>query len=290
MFIAETVTAARSVIRDARRDGLRVGLVPTMGALHAGHVSLITEARRRCDQVVVSIFVNRSQFSPGEDFDAYPRDIDTDLDVCRSAGSDWVFVPSVEQMDQAQPLKTVSVTGLTDHLCGAHRPGHFDGVTTIVAKLLNIIPADLAFFGEKDYQQLVVVRRMVADLHIETTIVACPTVRDTDGLALSSRNAYLGPAERQRAVSLSAALFEARDRIRAGEHDSIPIVSGIRRRIESALGGPLTSSRIDYVEIVDPVTLESVGSISGPVRICLAVRIGDCRLIDNVAADPDDHP
>ncbi len=318
MFVVETVDAARGAVCEAQHRGLKVGLVPTMGAFHAGHMSLMEEARRRCGHVAVTIFVNPTQFVPGEDFDAYPRTLETDLEACKRAGVDTVFTPSTDEMYRAGATTKVSVAGLTDGLCGARRPGHFDGVTTIVAKLFNILPADVAFFGEKDYQQLVVIRRMVADLDIPIEIVACPTVREADGLAMSSRNAYLSPAQRAQAVALSAALFEARDGIRAGERDPRPLVQGIRDRIESALSEPgcpqpgqpvgrafrdepsecrakpdrrsqktaRFKSTIEYVEIVNPETLEPLRSITGPYRICLAVRIGDCRLIDNIAADP----
>jgi len=253
-----------------------------MGAFHAGHLSLVDEARRRCDHVAVTIFVNPTQFVPGEDFEAYPRTLETDLRACEQAGADLVFAPSLEEMYRPNAMTKVSVAGLTKGLCGAARPGHFDGVTTVVAKLFNILPADMAFFGEKDYQQLVVIRRMVTDLDIPIEIVACPTVREPDGLAMSSRNAYLSPPQRAQAVVLSAALFDAGDRIGAGQRDAKELVQRIRDRIESA--GPCA---IDYVEIVDPETLEPVRSITAPVRICLAVRIGECRLIDNVGADPD---
>lgn len=287
----KTVVEAREGVRAAQRAGQRVGLVPTMGALHEGHASLMRAARRDCGFVVVTLFVNPTQFAPGEDFNRYPRTLERDLDLLRAEGVSAVFVPEVAEMyprdaqtcggraSSPAAATVVHVSGLTAGLCGPLRPGHFDGVATIVTKLLNALPADAAYFGEKDYQQLQVVRRLVRDLNMPIDIVGCPTVREPDGLALSSRNAYLSPADRAQAVCLSAALFEARRRIAAGERGTATIVEGIRRRILAA--GPAV---IQYVEIVDPRTLHPVDRIHGEVRIILAVLIGNCRLIDNVAA------
>lgn len=279
MRIVKQVGPARAAVMEARRRGSLVGFVPTMGALHAGHVSLMQAARESCGCVVVSIFVNPTQFGPGEDFQAYPRNLQTDLDICRGADVDMVFAPPVEEVYPPGAATTVHVAGLTEGLCGPHRPGHFDGVATVVTKLFNIIPADRAFFGEKDFQQLKVIERLAFDLNCGVQIVACPSVREADGLAMSSRNAYLSAAERRQAASLSAALFEARDQIAAGQRDAAALVESVRHRIENA--GPC---RIDYVEIVDPHTLAPVRIVAGPVRICLAVRIGRTRLIDNVGA------
>ncbi len=270
----------RQAVRAIQRIGGTVALVPTMGALHDGHLSLIRAAKARCSHVAVTIFVNPTQFAPTDDFAAYPRPLQADLDACKRAGSDIVFVPTVEAMYPAGTKTTVHVSELTDVLCGPLRPGHFDGVATVVTKLFQILPADAAFFGEKDYQQLTVIRQMVRDLDIPIEIVGCPTVREPDGLAMSSRNAYLTPAQRNQATWLSRALFNAVDRIREGDRDVAALVARIREEIISA--GP---SRIEYIEIVDAATLDRLSTVDRPARICLAVRIGACRLIDNVAVD-----
>ncbi len=281
MLVLSEIQESHDLVMQLRRDGKSVGLVPTMGALHEGHLSLIREARRQCDAVAVTIFVNPLQFGPNEDLDAYPKTLDADLALCEKAGVHLVFIPTRETMYPDEKLTAVHVRSLSDGLCGASRPGHFDGVTTVVAKLFNILPTDRAFFGEKDYQQLQVIRRMVADLNIQTEIVECPIIREDDGLALSSRNAYLSQSERVQASALSRALFRATDLVAAGEQNSQAIISRIRDIVTKA--GPAT---IDYVECVDVNSLASVDTIDRPARICLAVRIGNCRLIDNVPVDP----
>jgi pantoate--beta-alanine ligase len=280
MNVFTTIAECRKVVRSARQSGETIGLVPTMGALHDGHLSLIRAARRRCRRVAVTIFVNPTQFAAGEDFDAYPRMLDDDLRKCEAAGTDFVFAPGVQTMYDEDPKTTVHVAGLTDGLCGPHRPGHFDGVATVVNKLFNILPADAAFFGEKDFQQLMVIRRMVRDLNIPIEIVGCPTVRETDGLAMSSRNAYLSPDHRRQATSLSRAMFAAHDCIAQGERNVAALVAELRKTILS--DGP---ANIDYIEIVDAESLEPLSAVDRPARICLAVRIGATRLIDNVAVD-----
>ncbi len=282
MKVFNEIEACYGAVRDVQRRGGRVGLVPTMGALHEGHVSLIEAARRRSDSVAVTIFVNPTQFGPNEDFEKYPSDTEADLAACEASGADIVFTPSVETLYPRGFETTIHVSGLTEGLCGAHRPGHFDGVTTIVAKLLNILPADEAFFGEKDYQQLLVIRRMVRDLNLPVEIAACPIVREKDGLACSSRNRYLSPSERSQAAVLSRALFSARDRIAAGHKRVKELVTRIRAEILTA--GP---AKIDYVEIVDAETLDSLTEVDRPARIVLAARIGPCRLIDNVDVNED---
>jgi pantoate--beta-alanine ligase len=229
--------------------------------------------------VAVSIFVNPTQFVAGEDYQAYPRTLEGDVRTCEAAGVDLLFHPDVETMYPADAQTTVHVAGVTKGLCGPHRPGHFDGVATICAKLFNIIPADMVFFGEKDYQQMVMSRQMVRDLNLPIEVVSCPTVRESDGLAMSSRNAYLSAEERKQAVSLSRSLFAAVERIAAGERDATRITGAIRNEILAA--GP---AEIEYVEVVDPDSLDPLKVVDGAVRICLAVRIGSCRLIDNVAA------
>lgn len=266
-----------------------IGFVPTMGALHAGHVSLIRAARERGDAVVVSIFVNPTQFGPGEDYASYPRPIERDLEVCRAEGAAAVFSPSAEEMYPAmaarggdgsgahRALTSVHVSSLTERLCGASRPGHFDGVTLVVAKLFNIISADRAYFGQKDAQQAAVIRRMVADLNMPVEIVVCPIVREADGLAMSSRNAYLSESQRKQARSIFAGLKRAKASVEAGERRVDALRSVVRDTILSA--GPC---EIDYVEIVDPETLEPRSEFASPSFIAVAVRIGPARLIDNV--------
>jgi len=295
MQVHTDIDTCRNAVRAFQRAGHTFGLVPTMGALHEGHRSLIRAAKARCARVAVTIFVNPTQFGPAEDFAAYPRPLEADLGACEQAGADIVFTPTVETMYpgtmypgarfpgarfQSRTSTTVHVSGLTDVLCGPLRPGHFDGVATVVAKLFQILPADAAFFGEKDYQQLAVIRQMVRDLNIPVEIVGCPTLREPDGLAISSRNAYLNPAQRRQAGSLSRALFAAVDRVRRGERNVAALVGGIREEILSA--GP---ARIEYVDVVDADTLALLSIVDRPARICLAVRLGSCRLIDNVGVD-----
>jgi len=280
MNVFTDIDPCRQAVRAVQQAGGTVGLVPTMGALHEGHLSLIRAAKVRCTRVAVSIFVNPTQFGPAEDFAAYPRPLEADLAACERAGVDWVFTPTVETMYPSGAKTTVHVRGVTDVLCGPLRPGHFDGVATVVAKLFQILPADAAFFGEKDYQQLTVIRQMVRNLNIPVEIVGCPTLREPDGLAMSSRNAYLGANERRQAACLSRALFAAVDRVRRGERTVPAILGEICGTILAA--GPAT---IDYIDLVDAETLERLATVDRPARICLAVRIGSCRLIDNVRVD-----
>ncbi len=276
----ETLAEVREYLRPYRLAGKQIGLVPTMGALHEGHRSLMRAARGGCDQVVVSIFVNPTQFGPGEDFDKYPRTFDADWAACQAEGVDAVFCPPVSEMYPGDSVTWVTVKRLTEGLCGAHRPGHFDGVTTVVAKLFNIVQPDVAYFGQKDAQQATVIRRMVNDLLWPLQIVVCPTVREADGLAMSSRNAYLSPADRRQALSLSASLFWARDQILAGRRVVPDLAAEMRRRIEAA--GPCS---IDYVEIVDADELTPLEVVRGRCLVAVAVRIGGTRLIDNVVVD-----
>lgn len=277
-FAIADLDACRRAVRAFQLGGESVGLVPTMGALHAGHLSLVRAARAKCRRVAVTIFVNPTQFAPHEDFSAYPRPLENDLDLCRAAGVDLVFTPSVEAMYPPGACTTIHVAGVSDGLCGPFRPGHFDGVATVVAKLFHLLPADVAFFGEKDYQQLQVIRRMVRDLNLPTEIVGCPTLREPDGLAMSSRNVYLTPEQRKQATSLSQALFAAVEEVRQGQRDAATITRRIRATIESA-----SPAKIEYVDVVDAESLAVLKSIDRPARVCLAVRIGNCRLIDNVA-------
>ena len=280
MLVLADIQEARQTVRGMQARGESVGLVPTMGALHAGHLSLIEAAKQRCDRVAVSIFVNPTQFGPNEDFQRYPRPMEADLDACRRSGVDAVFTPAAEAMYPDSPLTVVQVESMSKGLCGAFRPGHFAGVATVVAKLFNISQADLAFFGEKDYQQLAIIRRMVRDLNMPIEIVGCPTVREPDGLALSSRNIYLSTAERARATCLSRSLFAAQNRVANGERRSAVLSKEIRAGILAA--GEVV---IEYVEVVDAESLTPIETINRPARICLAVRIGATRLIDNVGVE-----
>ena len=280
MLTTTTVDQVRQAVKQARTDGLRIGLVPTMGHLHEGHLSLIRAARLDCPYIVVSIFVNPTQFVAGDDYQTYPRTPETDLDACHTENVDLVFAPNAEQMYHHQPLTTVQVAKLTETLCGAHRPGHFDGVTTVVAKLFNIVQPDAAYFGQKDAQQVVEIKKMAADLFFPVQIVVCPTVRGPDGLALSSRNDYLSDREREQAASLNAALQAAADQIAQGQRATDKLIALMRNRI------PSVGCWIDYVAIVHPETLEPVEQITGPVLLAIAVRIGQARLIDNILAAP----
>jgi pantoate--beta-alanine ligase len=273
----ERIPEVRERVGEARDRSTRVGLVPTMGALHEGHAALIQAARAENGCVVVSIFVNPTQFGPAEDFTKYPRPVKEDLALCRREGVDVVFTPAPEEMYPAGFATTVRVAGLSEKMCGAFRPGHFDGVCTVVAKLLAIVQPDAAYFGEKDAQQLAIVRRMAADLILPVEIRGCPLVREPDGLAMSSRNAYLSPGERQRALVLSAALAEARRRIQAGERDAARIRDLVRQRLNKADG-----VEVQYAVVVDPDTLADLDRIRTQVLVALAARVGATRLIDNV--------
>jgi pantoate--beta-alanine ligase len=254
-----------------------VGLVPTMGFLHEGHLSLVRAARAECETVVVSIFVNPTQFGPGEDFERYPRDEENDLALLRDAGVDAVFVPAAEEMYPPGFAEWVEVRGpLTERLEGEHRPGHFRGVTTVVARLFRIVRPDRAYFGRKDAQQLAVIRRMTADLSLSVEVVGLATVREPDGLAMSSRNVYLSPEERERALVISRALGEAERMVAAGERDAGVVRECVRRALE------LAGVVVDYVSVSDEETFEEVERVEGAVLLLAAGRVGGTRLIDNV--------
>ncbi len=283
MIRATTGPELHAALQGVRDAGGAIGFVPTMGALHHGHASLIETARRQCEAVVVSIFVNPRQFGPGEDFTNYPRPIEADLALCSDLDVDVAFVPTVEVMYPAGSETVVRVPELSRHLCGAARQGHFDGVATVVARLFGLVRPHRAYFGEKDHQQLKIIERMTGDLAIGVDIVPCPTVRESDGLAVSSRNAYLGNSERKQAASLHSAMMSALTAVRSGERSVTLLVDMIRREITAA--GPCD---IDYISIVDSETLADIDTIGGHARICLAVRIGSARLIDNVAVDAPD--
>lgn len=278
--VVKTAQAVRRAVRQARAAGQRIGFVPTMGALHAGHLSLIRAARLDCPYVVVSVFVNPTQFAPGEDYHSYPRSFQADQAACQAEHVNLLFAPDVHEVYGPAPRTTVHVAKLTEPLCGRHRTGHFDGVTTVVAKLFNIVQPDLAYFGQKDAQQALVVKKMTADLFFPIQIVVCPTVRDPDGLALSSRNVCLSPQQRTQATCLYAALNDAARQIAQGQRDPAALINLMRARITAA--GP---SAIDYISIVHPETLQPVNRVTGPVLLALAVRVGQTRLIDNLQLD-----
>jgi pantoate--beta-alanine ligase len=269
---------ARAAAAELKRSG-SLALVPTMGALHAGHMALIEEAKRRAGRVAATIFVNPMQFGPGEDLDRYPRQESQDVEVLERAGCDLLWLPSVETIYADGFATQVSVTGLSDRWEGEARPGHFDGVATVVAKLLIAIAPDCALFGEKDFQQLAVIRRLASDLGLGAEIVAVPTVRDEDGLALSSRNAYLSSDERKRALALPQGLAAARDAIVAGTSVDEALADA-RAGLEAAGFGP-----VDYMALVDSSTLQPLDRPSGQMRLIAAARIGSTRLIDNVAIE-----
>ncbi len=285
MEVTREIAAARAAVAAARRSGRRIGFVPTMGALHAGHLSLVEAAKHDATYVVVSIFVNPTQFGPQEDFARYPREEAGDLRKCEQSGADLVFIPAVTEMYPAGGgLSAVHVARLTETLCGPIRPGHFDGVATVVGKLFNIVQPDRAYFGQKDAQQLAVIRRMSRDLDWPIEVVGCPTMREPDGLALSSRNAYLSADERQRATALYRALLAAQERIQGGERDAQAVTAAMRRVLAEA-----EPAQIDYAAVADPDTMQLVTCIEGPVLVAVAVRIGPTRLIDNVLVDPADR-
>ena len=277
----ETIGSLREQLQSCRRVGRRIGLVPTMGALHAGHMSLVGAARRQCDVVVLSIFVNPTQFGPNEDLARYPRTVQQDLHLCRQGGVDMVFMPSVNEMYPQPPVTQVNVPALAGRLCGLHRPGHFAGVCLVVAKLFNIVGPDVAFFGAKDFQQSAVIRRMVQDLDMPLRVEVCPTIRESDGLAISSRNAYLSPANRQAAPALYEALQQAAEAIRRTRPSASQVITTIRQHLASRLG----EHEVDYVSVVNPDTLEDVEKAEPPVLVAMAVRLGQTRLIDNILVE-----
>jgi pantoate--beta-alanine ligase len=277
MIVLSQSDEARQWVRSAQSSGERVGVVPTMGALHAGHVSLVTAALADCGHAIATVFVNPTQFGPGEDFERYPRDLDGDLEKLAAAGTSAVFAPAVEVLYPAGAETTVDVGSVALPFEGAIRPTHFRGVATVVAKLLAIVPADRAYFGQKDYQQTVVVRRLARDLCLPTEVVVCPTVREPDGLAMSSRNAYLSPDERERALCLSRALRTIERLVSEGERDARTLRDAGVAVIESTPGVEL-----QYLELLRDGTVDKVERIDGPTVAVVAARVGATRLIDNV--------
>lgn len=275
--VVEGIDAIRQEVAAARRQGARIGLVPTMGALHAGHLSLIQAARRSSDLVIVSLFVNPTQFGPNEDFQQYPRTFQTDLDACRGAGVDFIFNPAPEAIYPNDFDTFARVAGLSDVLEGKFRPGHFQGVATVVLKLLNIVAPDAAFFGQKDFQQQLIVRRMCVDLNVPCEIRVCPTIREPDGLALSSRNVFLSVEERTAALALSRCLARARDLLQQGEMDLVAIRQDMDRTLRTS---PLVAP--EYATLGDPETLEELTTARPRIVALVAARVGRTRLIDNL--------
>lgn len=276
MNIFNRADEVRQQVKDWKKQGLSVGFVPTMGYLHEGHRSLMEAARKENDRVVVSIFVNPMQFGPSEDLESYPRDLEKDAALCREVGVDLIFHPQPEEMYPEGFCSYVDMNGLTTELCGKTRPTHFRGVQTVVLKLFHIVTPDNAYFGQKDAQQLAVIRRMVRDLNVDVTIHGCPIVREADGLAKSSRNTYLNEEERRAALILSKSLDVGKQLVDEGERDAAALKAAIRRNLETE---PL--ARVDYVEVVDFDTITPVETIKGTTLVALAVYIGKTRLIDN---------
>ena len=278
MELAKTIKSVRSWVNVARSKGKKIGFVPTMGALHIGHISLIEAARKNTDFVVVSIFVNPTQFGPGEDFEKYPRPFDTDLEICKKAGADVVFAPSAKEMYPMENMTWVNVEKLTTPLCGSFRPGHFRGVATVCTKLFNIVAPDIAFFGQKDAQQAAVIKKMAADLNMPIEIVVCPTVREKGGLAISSRNRYLTAKGKKDAASIYKSLLKCEQMVKQGIRETEPIIAQMRKILS-----PVSS--IEYISIVDVQTLETIDKIAGTAIAAVAVKIGSTRLIDNILID-----
>ena len=277
-----TIAEMHALTRATRRRGARIGLVPTMGALHEGHLSLVRAAKAKSDFVVTTNFVNPTQFGPQEDFAKYPRNFERDCVLLENEGVDVVFAPSVEEMYPAGASATwVVVDGLSERLCGRSRPGHFRGVTTVVAKLFDIVVPDVAFFGQKDAAQVANIRKMVRDLNMPVAIEVCPIVREPDGLALSSRNAYLSPDERKRALVLSRSLARARELFDSGERSSAGLIAAAKQEFAREPGASL-----DYFEVVDPDTLEPETAITKPTLVAVAAFVGHTRLIDNMVLEP----
>ena len=273
----ETIIGMKAACRAVSRAGKRLGLVPTMGALHEGHLSLVRESKAQCDVTAASIFVNPLQFGPTEDFAKYPRTLERDAAMLQELGVDLLFVPAVAEMYPQGAKTSIEVADLSSRLDGASRPGHFRGVTTVVCKLFEIVRPDRAFFGQKDAAQAAVLRKMVRDLDMDVEIVVCPIVREPDGLAMSSRNAYLNPEQRQQALVLSRSLHQVKSTVDAGERDARKLAEIGTQTIAAEPG-----ARLDYFAIVDPGTLEPVNSASRGTLVAVAAWVGSTRLIDNI--------
>ncbi len=277
MEIVNRIQRMKEVIKDIKKDNKTIGFVPTMGCLHQGHLSLVREARRMSDYVIVSIFVNPKQFGPNEDYEKYPRNITKDAEILSQENVDYVFYPAVEEMYPENYRTYIIVEDLSDKLCGKSRPGHFKGVATIVLKLLNIIQPNFAFFGQKDAQQSIIIKRMIRDLNLDTEIIILPIVREPDGLAMSSRNLYLSSEERKAATVLFNSLQAAKELIKDGEKKASKIIERIKKIIADE---PL--AKIDYIEVVDLENLNPMKSLDKTALIAIAVYIGETRLIDNI--------
>jgi len=277
MKVIDSVARMATLARILRKEGKTIALVPTMGYLHEGHLTLAKTAKKHTDVVVMSIFVNPAQFGPNEDFEKYPRDPKRDEELARTAGVDVLFYPSVKEMYPGGYSTYVNVEGLSDVLCGASRPGHFRGVATVVAKLFGIVKPDITYFGQKDAQQLIIIRKMAQDLNMGIEIKSIPTVREAGGLAMSSRNSYLSEDQKEEALALFRSLEKAESLIRQGEKDSKKIIAAIKNMIKDK-----PSIKIDYVSIVDTKTLKDADTISGEVLIAVAALSGETRLIDNI--------
>jgi len=277
MQIIEKAKEMQYICEKIRNSGKKIGFVPTMGALHEGHLSLVRKAREENEVVVVSIFVNPIQFGPNEDYNRYPRTFESDCEKLKKESVDYLFFPSVEEMYPAGFETYVSLRKLPNHLCGLSRPGHFDGVATVVTKLFNIVKPHKSYFGQKDYQQAKIIERMVSDLNIDTEVIMMPIVRESDGLAMSSRNAYLNPEERKKAICLYKSLLKAKEMIEGKEKSPEKIKEEMRKLILEIA----PDAKIDYISIVNPQTLDDVSEIKDTVVVALAVFIGSTRLIDN---------
>jgi len=278
--VVEKIDELRGLLYTARAGGKRIGLVPTMGYLHAGHLSLVENCKEHADYIVVSIFVNPTQFGPNEDLESYPRDFERDRKLLAAQNVDVIFSPSPDEIYPGEQLIQFNIDKLTQYLCGASRPGHFEGVLLVVAKLFNLVQPDVAVFGQKDLQQLIIIKRMVDELNFPIHIIAGPTMREPDGLAMSSRNAYLTDAERAKSVALYNSMSEAQRAIEAGERSAKRLLDQIRTHLETHSGG-----RIDYAEIVRLEDLQPIDPLSGRIAIVLAVFVGKARLIDNLVLE-----
>ena len=281
MKICKTIDEMRATSRTARHSGKHLGLVPTMGALHEGHLSLMRAAKAKCDVVAASIFVNPLQFGPTEDLAKYPRTFDHDVELLEKESVDILFAPAPAEMYTPGAVTYVTVEGLSDKLCGKSRPGHFRGVATVVAKLFHIVEPDVAFFGQKDAAQATIIRRMVRDLNLPIEIAVCPIVREPDGLAMSSRNVYLSPQDRKSATVLNRSLTEIKQRFDQGERNPTALIKAAKKILAQE-----PTVRLDYFEIVDPSTLDPAPKLTGPALVAVAALVGTTRLIDNILLQP----
>jgi pantoate--beta-alanine ligase len=277
MKICQTIDDMRATSRATRHAGKRLGFVPTMGALHEGHLSLVRAAKANCGAVAASIFVNPLQFGPNEDLAKYPRTFDRDVHLLEKESVDFLFAPSPDEMYPPGAVTYITVEGLSEKLCGKSRPGHFRGVATVVAKLFHIVEPDLAFFGQKDAAQATIIRRMVRDLNLPVEVIVCPIVREPDGLAMSSRNAYLSPGERKSAAVLNRSLTEVKKRFDQGERNPTALIEAAKNVLAQE-----PAVRLEYFEIVDPLTLDPAPNLTGPASVAVAALVGTTRLIDNI--------